>query len=77
MLPGDLLVHGHKLTINDVSEQAMQNPLQQRIGSNRRATWLSSDLARPLPESLVPIVLWINRAVLHGLTFRHSISNET
>ncbi len=28
---------------------------------------MSSDLARPLPESLVPIVLWIDRAVLHFL----------
>ena len=72
VLPGDLLVRGHKLIINDVSEQAVQT-LRKRIGPNGRATWLSSDLALPLPESLVPIDLWIDRAVLHFLLSEEDI----
>lgn len=66
MLPGDLLVRGHRLIINDVSEIAL-NTLKQRIGPNRRATWIHTDLAKPLTKLLPSVDLWIDRAVLHFL----------
>lgn len=66
MLPGDLLVRGHRLIINDVSGLALQN-LRKRIGPNRRATWMCRDLALPLTVPLPPIDLWTDRAALHFL----------
>lgn len=63
---GDLLVRGHRVIINDVSERALHT-LRKRIGPNRRATWMSGDLALPLTERLPSVDLWIDRAVLHFL----------
>lgn len=66
MLPGDLLVRGHRLIINDISRLALSK-LQKRIGPNRRAVWISKDLALPFTEGLPSLDLWIDRAVLHFL----------
>ena len=66
MLPGDLLLRGHRLIINDVSELALDT-LKRRIGPNSRASWINTDLGRPVTAALPPLDLWIDRAVLHFL----------
>lgn len=66
MLAGDILVRGHRLVVNDISRAAL-SILQQRIGPNRRTTWLLHDLGRPFRGDVSAAELWIDRAVLHFL----------
>jgi len=65
-LADDLLTAGYGLIVNDVSGVALA-VLRDRTGSRGRAAWLEHDLARPLPDDLPIVDLWIDRAVLHFL----------
>lgn len=75
MIPGagtsnvvdELLVRGHALTLNDISDQALAK-LSERVGEPEGVTWLHCDMAQPLPAGLDPVSMWIDRAVLHFIT---------
>ena len=66
-LVDELLARGHRLILNDISDQALAR-LAERIGENSRAIWLHHDITQPLPPGLPPVDIWIDRAVLHFLT---------
>jgi EEF1A lysine methyltransferase 2 len=65
-LVDQLLDRGHKLVLNDISDEAL-NKLRARIGTSNKLTWLHHDISRPLPESAPLADIWIDRAVLHFL----------
>lgn len=66
VLVDELLARGHKLVLNDISDEAL-NKLTTRIGTNNKLTWLHHDISKPLPEGTPPADIWIDRAVLHFL----------
>ena len=66
VLVDELLARGHKLVLNDISDEAL-NKLRTRIGTNNKLTWLHHDISKPLPEGTPPADIWIDRAVLHFL----------
>ncbi len=67
-LVDELLEIGYKnIIVNDISSSALEE-LQSRIGSERSSLvrWLIDDLTTPTElQSLEPIDLWHDRAVLH------------
>ena len=65
-LVDELLARGHRLILNDISDEAL-NKLRSRIGSDDRLTWLHHDISKPLPEDTPQADIWIDRAVLHFL----------
>lgn len=66
VLVDELITRGHELILNDISDEAL-NKLSERIGENRRMTWLHHDISKPLPDDIPPVDIWIDRAVLHFL----------
>ncbi|NOY14524.1 MAG: class I SAM-dependent methyltransferase, partial [Deltaproteobacteria bacterium] len=66
VLVDELLVRGHALILNDISDEALIT-LKNRIGTNDRLTWLHHDISKPLPDGIPPADVWIDRAVLHFL----------
>lgn len=63
-----LLERGATLILNDISGEAL-NRVKARLGDRGAGiTWLCQDIAEPLPATLPPVDLWIDRAVLHFLT---------
>jgi len=65
-LVDQLLNRGHKLILNDISDEAL-NKLKTRIGKNSKLTWLHHDISKELPEGITRADIWIDRAVLHFL----------
>jgi EEF1A lysine methyltransferase 2 len=65
-LVDELLDRGHKIILNDISDEAL-NKLRSRIGTNNRLTWLHHDISKPLPDDIPQADIWIDRAVLHFL----------
>ena len=62
-----LLSRGHKMILNDISDEALRK-LKDRIGVNAdRLTWLRHDISQPLPDGIPQADIWIDRAVLHFL----------
>ncbi len=61
-----LLDKGHKLILNDISNEAL-NKLKEKLGKNENLTWLHHDISKPLPDKDQKVDLWIDRAVLHFL----------
>ena len=72
LLVDRLLQHEGRLILNDISGTALKK-LEQRIGRSDRLTWLQQDIAKPLPDDLPPVDLWIDRAVLHFLLREEAI----
>lgn len=66
VLVDELLDRGHKLILNDISDEAL-NKLRNRIGTDTRLTWLHHDISKPLPNNIPQAHIWIDRAVLHFL----------
>jgi hypothetical protein len=66
LLVDELLSRGHKLILNDISDEAL-NKLRNRTGLNERLIWLHHDISKPLPNGTPQADLWIDRAVLHFL----------
>ncbi len=66
VLVDELLASGHKIILNDISDEAL-NKLRNRIGMDDRLTWLQHDISKPLPENIPQTDIWIDRAVLHFL----------
>ncbi len=56
---------GAKLVLNDVSEKALAK-LRARTG-DEGVCWYPGDITLPLPESISPVDVWVDRAVLHFL----------
>ncbi|QDV85773.1 putative S-adenosyl-L-methionine-dependent methyltransferase [Stieleria magnilauensis] len=65
-LVDELLSRGHKLVLNDVSEEALSR-LRRRVGTGEKLTFLRHDISKTLPEGISQVDLWIDRAVLHFL----------
>ena len=63
-----LLNAGAKLILNDISQEALDY-VKERVG-DRAATveWVCQDMALPLADTIPPVDVWIDRAVLHFLT---------
>ena len=66
VLVDELMARGHELILNDISDEAL-NKLKNRIGSDKRLTWLHHDISKPLPDNIPKADIWIDRAVLHFL----------
>lgn len=66
VLVDDLMARGHKLILNDISDEALKR-LRDRIGDHGSLTWLHHDIADALPDCTPQADLWIDRAVLHFL----------
>lgn len=67
VLVDELLAGGHKLILNDISDEALTK-LKNRLGKNEgRVSWLHHDISKPLSDSLPHADIWIDRAVLHFL----------
>ncbi len=66
VLVDELLARGHKIILNDISDEAL-NKLRNRIGPDDRLTWLQHDISKPLPDDIPQADIWIDRAVLHFL----------
>jgi len=66
VLVDELLARGHKLILNDISDEAL-NKLRGRIGMHVNLTWLHHDISKPLPDGIPQAYIWIDRAVLHFL----------
>lgn len=61
-----LLARGHKLILNDISDEAL-NKLRARIGTSNKLIWMHHDISKPLPDGTPLADIWIDRAVLHFL----------
>lgn len=67
VLVDELLAGGHKMILNDISDEALTK-LKNRLGKNEgRVSWLHQDISKPLSDSLPHADIWIDRAVLHFL----------
>ncbi len=66
VLVDELLARGHKLILNDISGEALNN-LRNKIDMNDRLTWLHHDISKLLPDNIPQAHIWIDRAVLHFL----------
>jgi len=63
-----LLDAGAKLVLNDISQPALDH-VRERMGEQAAAIeWVCQDIALPLGNTIPPIDVWIDRAVLHFLT---------
>jgi len=72
MLADDLIARGHRLVLNDISDNALRR-LKDRVGDESVLKWLCHDMALPLPDDVPRIDVWIDRAVLHFLLDETSI----
>lgn len=61
-------LHGRcgKLVLNDISSVALDK-LRERLGDGPDLVWHAGDVSAPLPGTVPPLDLWIDRAVLHFL----------
>ena len=66
VLVDELLARGHRLILNDISDQVL-HALRQRIGARDDITWIHQDIAKPLPHPAPRADIWVDRAVLHFL----------
>lgn len=67
VLVDELLLRGHDVILNDVSDEAL-NKLRQRLSDNEDGlTWLHHDISKPVPDDIPQAGLWIDRAVLYFL----------
>ncbi|CUS49176.1 MAG: putative short-chain dehydrogenase [Idiomarinaceae bacterium HL-53] len=77
MLASELLERGAQLILNDLSETALSQLSEKLTKQNkdyaRKCEFLVQSISSPLPTSLAPVDLWIDRAVLHFLTQDYEI----
>lgn len=66
VLVDELLRRGHKLILNDISDEALEK-LKSRLGDSKPVIWLQHDISKPLPADIPRADIWIDRAVLHFL----------
>jgi hypothetical protein len=67
LLVDSLLEQGHKLVLNDISDEALSK-LKTRIDKQAdEQIWLHHDIGTTLPTTVPKVDLWIDRAVLHFL----------
>ena len=62
-----LLNRGLRLTLNDISTQALEKIKERTVAQRQRIRYLCHDIARPLPAETGSADLWLDRAVLHFL----------
>ena len=63
----ELLIKNVRLVVNDISAEAI-SIIKNRIGEKaKNIIWLCQDIATALPDSIPPIDIWFDRAVLHFL----------
>jgi SAM-dependent methyltransferase len=67
-----LLARGDALVVNDISAMALAQ-VRDRLAVDAAVEWVCQDVAKPLPENLVPVDLWVDRAVLHFLHHEEEI----
>ncbi len=72
LLVDQLSAQGYHLIINDISDAALDK-LRQRISYADKHQWLCHDIAKPLPNTITTVDLWIDRAVLHFLLSEEAI----
>ncbi|MDZ4730595.1 MAG: class I SAM-dependent methyltransferase [Xanthomonadales bacterium] len=73
-LAGVLLQKGDKLTINDISQSAIDR-LKVRLGkAANQVDYICQDIAQPLPAGTPKADVWIDRAVLHFLLREDAIN---
>lgn len=66
-LVDELLQKGNNLILNDISDEALRKLKKRVSDSEERVTWLHADIAKPLPDTVPQIDIWVDRAVLHFL----------
>ena len=64
----ELLSHGVRLVLNDISMEALNKVKARLNDEHAEIVWLCQDIARPIEKNLPTIDIWIDRAVLHFLT---------
>ena len=62
-----LLSIGANLVLNDISIEAL-NRVKSRLNKEyREIDWFCQDIAKPIPDTIPNVDIWIDRAVLHFL----------
>ena len=73
VLAEELIAHGCRLVLNDVSSEALTR-LKKRIGGKSQGiVWNCQDIAKPLDAGVPQVDLWLDRAVLHFLLAEEDI----
>ena len=63
----ELLSRGTNLVLNDISIEAL-NRVKSRLNKEyREIDWFCQDIAKPIPDTIPNVDIWIDRAVLHFL----------
>jgi SAM-dependent methyltransferase len=70
----ELLSHGVKLIINDISSVALNRVKSRLNDKGENIHWLCQDIAQPIQTILPKAYIWIDRAVLHFLTDEDDIN---
>ena len=67
VLVDELLARGAHVVLNDISDEALEKLKDRISGYEDQVTWLHHDISKPLPGSVPPCNIWLDRAVLHFL----------
>ena len=73
VLIDQLISHGSKLVVNDISEEAIHRVKKRIENKSNEVFWLCQDISKPFPDSVSKTEVWIDRAVLHFLTEEQDI----
>lgn len=57
-----------RLTLNDISREALDHDKEREGDRAADIEWVCQDIALPLSNRVLPLDIWIDRAVLHFLT---------
>lgn len=69
-----LIAHGAKLVVNDISDEALSR-VKARLGAvSNEVFWLCQDISQPFLAAVPKADIWIDRAVLHFLLEEHEIT---
>lgn len=62
-----LLSIGANLVLNDISIEALKRVKSRLNKEYREIDWFCQDIAKPIPDTIPNVDIWIDRAVLHFL----------
>lgn len=62
-----LLSRGTNLVLNDISIEALKRVKSRLNKEYREINWFCQDIAKPIPDTIPNVDIWIDRAVLHFL----------
>lgn len=62
-----LLSRGTNLVLNDISIEALKRVKSRLNKEYREIDWFCQDIAKPIPDTIPNVDIWIDRAVLHFL----------